>query len=96
MKDKWYLCLVIDAGGSSRPRHLVIGLVVEGPHAGRDECRRPAQLPGNDPQPPPPPPPPPNPEKLESSRRLRVLGKKYIKRLLTVNTMYYMKPQNPI
>ena len=28
-----------------------------------------------------------------SSRRLRVLGKKYIKRLLTVNTMYYMKPQ---
>ena len=31
-----------------------------------------------------------------SSRRLRVLGKKYIKRLLTVNTMYYMNPQNPI
>ena len=30
-----------------------------------------------------------------SSRRLRVLGKKYIKRLLTVNTMYYMKPQKP-
>ena len=27
---------------------------------------------------------------------VRVLGKKYIKRLLTVNTMYYMKPQNPI
>ena len=32
----------------------------------------------------------------KSSGILRVLGKKYIKRLLTVNTMYYMKPQNPI
>ena len=28
-----------------------------------------------------------------SSGILRVLGKKYIKRILTVNTMYYMKPQ---
>ena len=32
----------------------------------------------------------------ESSGIVRVLGKKYIKRLLTVNTMYYTKPQNPI
>ena len=30
-----------------------------------------------------------------TGRELRVLGKKYIKRLLTVNTMYYMKPQKP-
>ena len=30
-----------------------------------------------------------------SSGIVRVLGKKYIKRLLTVNTMYYMKPQKP-
>ena len=34
----------------------------------------------------------PLPGEHSGSRRLRVLGKKYIKRLLTVNTMYYMKP----